>query len=69
LKMELAIGVIDGLNQTFSTSVDYFPGTVRVFAPTLQTPADVTELGGKDFTIAFTPVQDDVVYVAYRPIV
>jgi hypothetical protein len=66
--MELAIGTINGANVAFATSIDYVPGTVRAFTPTLQHPSDLTELGGKDFELAEAPLADDLVYVVYRSI-
>jgi hypothetical protein len=66
--MEVAIGVVNGVNTAFATSTDYFPGSVRVFTPTLQLPVEVTELGGTAFELDEAPLTDDLVYVAYRSI-
>jgi len=45
---EAAIGTIDGLNDTFETSLDYFPNTLSVFLNGLR-ERYITELGNKKF--------------------
>ena len=66
--MQLAIGVIDGENRSFSTPTSYVPGSVRAFSPLLQTEVDVTELGVEAVELAEAPRAGDVVYLGYWPV-
>ena len=52
--IEIATGIVDGVNKTFSTSQAYEPGSVVGF---LQGMAriEITELGGVDFILDNEP--------------
>lgn len=61
-------GPFDGVTTDFQTDEYYLPGSVRTIAPNLQPEACVTELGGKDVRLGFAPIEGDVVYLFYRPL-
>lgn len=68
--IETAIGVIDSVNKIFSTSLDYTPGTTRVFLngqlkdPNLDDGH--TELGNKQIQLNEAPLMDfDEIQIRY----
>ena len=65
-RKELAVGVVDGLNAVFSTSLSYVAGTVVAFRNGQELAADTVELTGNDFSFGITPITGDVVSVYYR---
>lgn len=68
--LEPAIGVVDGANVAFETSVAYWPGTLRVYLNgQLIHEADddgPVETGGRTFTVGRPPVPGDILDAWYR---
>ncbi len=68
-RFETAIGVIDDVNVSFSTSVNYVGGTLAVFRNgVLQEKTSDNgwiELGGDAFDMKVAPVIDDILQVFY----
>jgi hypothetical protein len=60
------LGPFDGVQTQFSASFDYAPGTLRALTPLLETEANVTELGGKNFELDEAPIEGDVLILVYR---
>jgi hypothetical protein len=65
-RKEPASGTVDGVNQTFSTSVPYASGTLRAFLNGLLLSSGVSELGGADFELDFAPEPADQVAVFFQ---
>lgn len=64
--IEKAIGTIDGVNTTFSTSGTYSSGSVFVFYNgSIQPKNYVVELGGTSFRVEDPPLVGDVLQVRY----
>lgn len=66
LEHEEQLGPFDGVQTTFSTSLDYVPGSLRAFTPLLSAVVGLTELGGKDVELAEAPLEGDVLIFVYR---
>lgn len=67
--LEDAIGVVDGVNQYFSTSMDYTPGTLQVWINgILVRPQDADgfiETGSNTFQMKEVPMVGDLLRVFY----
>lgn len=67
---EVAVGTIDGMNRDFETSVDYLPGSLRVWTNGLLRREDFDdgfdETGPKNFQMNEAPVDGDVIQVFFR---
>jgi len=63
------LGPFDGTQDTFQTSVDFVPGSLRVFAPILGKTVDSVELGTNKVVMAESPLEGDVLIFVYRSIV
>jgi len=67
--IEVATGLVDGVNKTFSTSQAYKPGTVVAFIEG-QARIPATELGGTSFILDNNPpLVGDTVSVYYMSLV
>ena len=69
-QLDEAIGTIDGVNDVFETPEAYIPGSVHVYINGLLTqrsdPTDgLTELGGKEVRLHYTPRVGDTVHLYY----
>lgn len=69
---EPAIGLVDGVNDTFTTPQAYATGSLRVGVPLLQfqgaPEAGWTELGSNRFKLNTPPKPGDLVFAYYRPV-
>ncbi|MEE9358887.1 MAG: hypothetical protein V3U85_00235 [Hyphomicrobium sp.] len=65
---EAAAGLVNGVNNVFSSSIDYKAGSVVGFRNGQAVPSQTTELGGRDFQLEITPKVGDVIAVHYIPI-
>ncbi len=64
---ELANGLVDGTNATFSTNRDYKPGSLKAFRDGIL-GEPLSELTGKDFLLEEPLVVGSVLTVYYHPI-
>ncbi len=65
---ESVAGDIDGVNDTFDTSVAYRPTTLRAFLNGAFNHIEVTELGGTSFSVVGDPpLSGDTISVYYLP--
>lgn len=70
--IEVAVGVIDGVNTTFRVSVMYVPGSLQVWLNGLLLRKDWdngwVELGSNKFRLKEAPISGDVVQAYFRPL-
>lgn len=68
--LEVATGVIDGVNVDFTTSVAYFPGTLHAYLNGLLVERDgdegPIEIGGVDVRMRLAPQINDTLHFWYR---
>jgi len=66
---EVAGGVVDGVNVTFGTSVDYRPGTLIAMINGIAcSPVDLTELTAGTFALSAAPKATSLVTVRYTAV-
>lgn len=65
-KIETLSGAVDGTNRVFSTSLNYFPGSIVASIRGILR-LGVVELDEKRIQLAEAPEPGDVVQGAYRP--
>ena len=61
---EVPTGTIDGVNDTFATSTNYYPNTLTVYLNGLREKF-ITELGGNQFKITRPPRTGHQLFVEY----
>lgn len=70
-RIEVAVGVINGVNRTFSTPDAYFPGTLQIFVNGQLKRKDFDDgfnelvSGAGTFELKEAPVVDDVIQAYY----
>lgn len=72
IALEPAVGVVDGVNDTFTVTSSYATGTLRVFSNGIIKQVDDLdgwiELGGNSFQMKEAPLAGDRLMAYYRPI-